>query len=269
MFTLGRKIDVFYLTNRIIILLAIVVAIIGWLITGEVLLGMYIGGGSFFTWALARELDPKHEFSAFLCVAFSLLNLYYFKSFQLLEIFWIILLMRTVSGITGKAVTFFDIFSVLGMTVYLSISMKNAVYLIPFIIAMVFVKKLNEDGRMPLVASGIAAAAFTVEVIFFKYLSVNLNVFTRKFNILVFALIILSFFSWHLISKEKVKDDLGKIVQRSKVLLSQIVFSVAVLIIYISGEISINNLIIYLSAIAGVFIYWIGYKLFQGSRTHQ
>ena len=137
MFSLGRNIDFHYKTNKIIAIVSVVVAAIGWILTGNVLSGLYIGFGSFLTWALSRELDPKHDYSAFLAVGFSLLNLFYYEDLQLIVIFWILLLMRMVSGITGKGLTTFDIFSLLGFTVYLSLNNKNSVYLLIFLLAVV------------------------------------------------------------------------------------------------------------------------------------
>ena len=89
--------------------------------TGTVLSGVYVGFGFFLTWALVRELDPNHEYSALLAAAFSLLNLLYYENVQLLVVVWVLLLMRIINGITGKELTTFDIFSVLGLTTYLII----------------------------------------------------------------------------------------------------------------------------------------------------
>ena len=44
------------------------------------------------------------------------MNLFYYEDLQLIVIFWFLLLMRMVSGITGKGLTTFDIFSLLGFT---------------------------------------------------------------------------------------------------------------------------------------------------------
>lgn len=267
MFTLGRKIDIHYSTNRIIVILSILVAVVGWIITGEILSGVYIGGGTFLTWALAREVDPKYEYSAFLCAFFSLLNLFYYKNIQLLVIFWILLIIRLINGITGKELTFLDIFSVLGLTIYLSINNQNSIYLIPFIVAMGFVINFKEKMESALIAGGIGVAAFVVESFFMKYLSFNRIDYSDTINIFAIAMVLISFVFWSFLSKDHIINDVGNMVKRSTILSGQVIYSLIVLLIYFFGDISINNLIIYLSVITGVIIYWIGYKLFTKNRS--
>ena len=203
MFTLGRKIDIHYPTNRIIMIISIVVAAIGWIVTGEFLSGVSIGGGTFLTWALAREVDPKHEYSVFLCVIIQLLNLFYYRNIQLLVIFWIILLMRLVSGITGKELTFLDIFSVLGMTIYLSTSNKNSIYLLPFIIAMVILITLKGKKGLVPIAGGIGLAIFIGESFFMDYLSFNSQDYSSAINMVVLAIAFISFIFWSFYLKMK------------------------------------------------------------------
>lgn len=267
MFTLGRKIDIHYLTNRIILILSILVAIIGWIITGDLLSGAYIGAGTFLTWALAREADPKHEYSAFLCAGTSLLNLFYYENIQLLVIFWILLTMRLVNGITGKELRFLDVFSVLGMTIYLSISNQNSIYLITFVLAMGFLVSFKEKPKLALIAGGIGLATFIVESFFINYLSFNNISNSELINMLVIAMVFISFIFWKFLSKDEIRDDLGNIINDFKILSSQITYSIIVLLIYFFGDISINNLIIYLSVIVGVIIYWLGYKAFIKSNS--
>ena len=171
MFTLGRKIDFNYKTNKIIAILSILLAIIGWILSGEVFSGLYTGGGIFLTWALSRELDPKHDYSAFIAAGFSILNVFYFEDIQLLVIFWLLLLMRIVNGITGKELTCFDISSVLGLTIYISLNSKNSVYLLIFIIAMAFI--IKEKRIEALIASVISFLLFIAESYFMRYLSLS------------------------------------------------------------------------------------------------
>ncbi len=259
MFTLGRKIDFNYKTNMIILIISLLVAGIGWVLTGKVLSGISIGAGVFLTWALSRELDPKHDYSAFIAAGFSLLNLIYYESIQLLVIFWIILLMRIVNGITGKDLTTFDIFSVLGLTIYLSFNNKNSVFFLVFILAMGFLIKAREKNKEALIAIGISLGFFIVESFFMRYLSFismnDLNI-TSMFTI---AILSLSFILFWFLSKDKIQDDLGNTVKKIRILGSQILYSVAVILLFFTGGISFNNLIIYLSVIIGIAIYFIGF----------
>lgn len=261
MFTLGRKIDINYRTNKIILTIASFLAGLGWIFTGEIMSGFYIGAGTFLSWALAREADPKHEYSAFIAVIFSFLNLFYYENIQLLPILWIILIMRMINGISGKELRFLDIFSVLGMTIYLSINNENSIYLIPFIVAMAFLINFKEKNKLALIAGGIASFTFILESFFMIYLSFNRIDYSNPINIVLISLVLISFTFWPFLSKKGLKDDLGNPAKSSKIFLSQISYSLTVLLIFFFGKMTINNLIIYLSVLIGIITYWLGYKL--------
>ncbi|MFO8069193.1 MAG: hypothetical protein R6U02_04285 [Alkalibacterium sp.] len=264
---MGRNIDFSYKTNQIIALLALFTAAIGWLLTGEVSAGIYIGAGVFLTWALSREIDPKHDYSAFIAAAFSLLNLIYYENIQLLVILWMLLLMRMVNGITGKELTIFDIYSVLGLTVYLSLNAENSVYLLIFLLAMTFITKTRKKASVVLIASGIGLAFFIAESFFMNYLSFNSLDYLDPITLFVIATLGLSFIVYWFLSKDETRDDNGKIINKSKLLASQMLYSAAVLLLFFFGDISVNNLIIYISAILGVTIYFIAVKFSTRTRS--
>ena len=261
MFTLGRKIDFNYKTNMIILISSLLVASIGWILTGQFLSGIYIGGGVFLTWALSREIDPNHAYSAFLAAGFSLINLFYYESIQLLVIFWILLLMRMVSGITGKELTLFDIFSVLGLTIYMTINNKNSIYLIVFVLAMAFIIKTKEKIVVALIASGIGLGVFIWESFFMKYLPFNNINYLNSISLFTITTLFISFILFLFLSKEESRDDKGNKVKRFRIFTSQSLYSVAILMLFFFGGISTNNLVIYLSVIIGVIIYFIVFKL--------
>lgn len=267
MFTLGRKIDINYPTNRIMIIATIIVAGLGWIVTGNPLSGLSIGIGVFLTWALAREVDPKHEYSAFLAAAFALINLLYYKSISLLVIFWILLLLRTVNGITGKELTASDIFSVLGLSIYLSFNNSNGIYLILFILAMCILIAFKERTKISLLASGVAVAVFIVEIFFLKYSSFNGMDYLNGINIVVIAIIFIFILSANFISKGEILDDVGNRARKPKIISGQILFSIIAILLLLFGDIGLNNLIIYLSVIVGVLIYFIVYKTFNFKRA--
>lgn len=263
MFTLGRNPDFKYKTNKLILLTSLIVAMIGWFSTGNSLSGMYIGAGVFLTWALSRELDPKHSYSAFVAAAISLLNLFYYENFQFLVVFWIMLLMRIVNGITGKELTFFDVFSVLGLTIYLSLSNQNSIYLFSYFLAMIFVIKTNEQSNKVLVASGISVVFFVVESFIMGYLSFNRMDYLHPMSIVTFSLLSLSLLLFLFLSKDKIEDDKRNRVKSTKIIASQLLYSLTVFLLFLFESMSINNLVIYLSVISGVSIYFIGFKIVE------
>jgi len=191
MFTLVRKVDINYTTNRLILILSLIVGIIGYFITGALSSGLSLAGGTFLTWALAREVDPKHEYSAFLSAALSLANLFYFESMNLLAIFWILLLLRMVSEICGKKLTSLDFLIVFGFSVYLSISNENSIYLIPFIIALSSLMVFKEQTTISWAFLAISVVSFLIESFYFDYLSMADPGFSTTINVVIITVLIL------------------------------------------------------------------------------
>ncbi|WP_107994715.1 hypothetical protein [Trichococcus paludicola] len=268
MFTLGRKMDFSYKTNQMIVLSSVLAAATGWMLTSNVLSGVYIGFGVFLTWALVRELDPNHEYSAFLAAAFSLLNLLYYESVHLLVVVWILLLMRIVNGITGKELTTFDIFSVLGLTIYLSFNNGNSIYLMIVVLAMVFSIKTGEKTREAWVAIAISIGIVAVDRVFTNYLSFNSIDYSNAITLFVNAVLGLSLILFWFLPKDETKDDRGNSVNRFKRVASQILYSATVFLLFVFGGVSLNNLVIYLSAVLGATIYFIGGKILTRTRSN-
>ena len=268
MFTLGRSMDFSYKTNQMIVLASAVVAAIGWWLTGNALSGVYIGFSVFLTWALVRELDPNHEYAAFLAAAFSLENLFYYQNTQLLVVVWILLLMRILNGITGKALTTFDIFSVLGLTAYLSFDNGNSIYLLIFVLAMGFSLKTGEKMRAAGIASVISAGLVAVDWFFMNKLSLGSLAYSNAVTLLVVSVVGLSLILFWFLSKAETKDDKGNSVNRSKLSASQVLYSAAFLLLFFFGGVSLNNLVIYLSAASGALLYFIGNKILRKMRTN-
>ena len=268
MFTLGRSMDFSYKTNQMIVLASAVVAAIGWWLTGNALSGVYIGFSVFLTWALVRELDPNHEYAAFLASAFSLVNLFYYQNTQLLVVVWILLLMRILNGITGKALTTFDIFSVLGLTAYLSFDNGNSIYLMIFVLAMVFSLKTGAKTREAWIASAISIGIVAVDRFFMNNLSVDSIDYSNAVTLFVIAVLGLSLILFWFLSKGETKDDKGNSVNSSKLLASQLLYSATVLLLFIFGGVSLNNLVIYLSAVSGATIYFVGDNFLTRTRSN-
>lgn len=268
MFTLGRNMDFSYKKNQIIVLSSVLAAAVGWMFTSTVLSGVYVGFGFFLTWALVRELDPNHEYSALLAAAFSLLNLLYYENVQLLVVVWVLLLMRIINGITGKELTTFDIFSVLGLTTYLSFDNKNSIYLMIFVLAMVCSMKTGAKTREAWIASAISIGIVAVDRFFMNNLSFDRMDYSNAVTLFVIAASGLSLILFWFLSKGETKDDKGNSVNKSKLLASQILYSATLLFLFIFGGVSLNNLVIYLSAVSGATIYFVGDKFLTRTRSN-
>jgi hypothetical protein len=128
--SLGRTIDLRYGPHRAITLLAAAAAVI---------LGvqqMYRGASTleaasqaagagilvFLTWALARELDPDHELSAFAAALLSGAGMLWLGLPTLLPSLWVILALRVVNRTVGRPPTGLDWLGMLGLTLYMSLT---------------------------------------------------------------------------------------------------------------------------------------------------
>ncbi|SFC01358.1 hypothetical protein SAMN04488102_102196 [Alkalibacterium subtropicum] len=254
-------IDFNYKTNQLIVLVTLAASAVGWLMTGALLSGLSIGVGVFLTWALAREIDPKHDYSALLAAGFALINLFYYESLQLLIIGWLLLVLRMVNGLCGKAVTVFDMLLVLGLTTYLSFSNENSIYLVAFLLALYLVSKGRKLTMTLVIINAIASVLFLVQSFFLDYLNFNSISDLNMLSTVSLTLLGLSFILFWFLSKEDAQDDQGNKANRARVLSGQVLYSASVLLLIFFGTVSLNNLIIYASVILAILLYYIGSKL--------
>lgn len=254
-FTLDRKIDIKYQSNKIILIISAIIAIIGYFITNEFISGLYLGIGTFLTWALAKEVYPKNGYSSFLCVALSLVNLFYYEKIYLLILVWIILLLRMVNETSGKDISLLDPFLVLSFSIYLSIVYKSSIYLAAFVLAMVSVVKIKGKSKMALISLIIAASVFLVENSYFRYLSAQDIDFSNNINLFIIIAIFIFLMAVNFFKNEGVMDDKGNIIEIKKVRSAQLLFGNIILFLFLFSGIGLNNLVIYFSVIIGVIVY--------------
>jgi hypothetical protein len=124
----GRLVDPRYPTNLVIVILAALVtagaAACRWVAGSTLLDGALWGIGAglaiFLAWALARELDPDHDLSAFVAVALAIVALAALGLPPLLPLFWILLVMRVVNRTVGLPARPLDSLAVLGLGLWLT-----------------------------------------------------------------------------------------------------------------------------------------------------
>lgn len=126
--SLVRVVDPRYPTNLAILVLSI--------LAGGVQFGFTIAQGSdlltsltnaipigltvFLTWAVAREIDPEHELSAFLGLALAIPGYYLFNPPDLLAVFMMLLLIRIINRTTGISSRILDSLVVSGLGLWLT-----------------------------------------------------------------------------------------------------------------------------------------------------
>lgn len=99
-------------------------------------------------------------------------------------------------------------------------------------------------------------------------LSLGSLAYSNAVTLLVVSVVGLSLILFWFLSKAETKDDKGNSVNRSKLSASQVLYSAAFLLLFFFGGVSLNNLVIYLSAASGALLYFIGNKILRKMRTN-
>jgi len=173
----GRSIDPNYPTNRAIALLALAVIVGGsvlQLIAGVQLVpsiswGIAAGLAVFLAWALARELDPDHDLSAFVAAGLTLIALFFFDLPGLTVLLWMIILLRIVNRTVGLPATILDSLLILGLGSWLTLQ-GNWVYGLMTALALLMDSQLSPPHRRHLPFADIALLV-TVMLFFFGSMS--------------------------------------------------------------------------------------------------
>ncbi len=113
---IARPIDLKYPTNKAIALLSMIVIVAStlfWVVTGRGFLdsvwqGFIASLAVFLSWAIARELDPEYDLSAFVTAGLSLIGLIFFDEPIIIVLFWILLLTRVVNRTSGLPARMLD-----------------------------------------------------------------------------------------------------------------------------------------------------------------
>ena len=124
----GRPLSFKYPTNRAIIFIIASVFIFGTLtklvagdsFTASIAWAFGAATALFFAWALARELDPDGNASAFIATAFMFVALFFADLPALLALFWFLLIIRILNRITGVVPKPLDLAGVVVLAAVLS-----------------------------------------------------------------------------------------------------------------------------------------------------
>ncbi len=156
---LGRPIDPAYPTNRLIIILTIVAAILAGLI-GLILYdtalttGMVGGGVALLSWIIGRELDPDHDYSAFVAVGLAWVTIFFFSFPDFLILLTINALLRIVNRTVGLPAK-------LGDTAIVTVLVLAGIFLAHWAIGLVAIAAfaldatLKDQHRLHWLAAGI------------------------------------------------------------------------------------------------------------------
>ena len=121
--SIGRPVDRRYPTNRAIASLSLLVAVLGFALrrlTGtpspeSLVAGFVMAIGFFLAWAIARELDPDHDASAFVVAGLSLVPQTIFGGPDLAGVLLVLLLLRILNRTVGPAARPLDTIGILAL----------------------------------------------------------------------------------------------------------------------------------------------------------
>jgi hypothetical protein len=164
-------VDLSYPTNRAIAGLSLLVAILGFAIprlTGTPYMASAIGGitlaiAFFLAWAVARELDPDHDLSAFVAAGLSLIPCSMLGRPDLAAILLVLLALRIVNRTVGPAATPLDTIGILGL-VGVAVWRGHPVLALVTAVAFALDAILRPSYRIHLAAAGASLGLLGVGV---------------------------------------------------------------------------------------------------------
>lgn len=253
MFTLGREIDIHYPTNQLILILAALSAVIGIFTSGDIMTGIKIGGTIFLTWAFGRELDPKREYGAFAGVVLAFYSFLVTFNAGFMELFFLILLLRLINSTSGDQPTLLDAGIVLALSVFLSVTLGNPIYILLYLIGLFLSDVLKENKVVQIVLAILAGGS----VGYIIYLLTSQGSFKSPLltPLSIFSLVFLYSLYAYLDKDKKIYDDQENEIDSIKILKAQLFFAGTVIILALLADPIIGNMILYTSAMAGLVLY--------------
>lgn len=147
-FTLARRLDPNYRTNKFLIVLLLIVFLItfSWhMYSGKSfvqsgLLSIFPMVFVFFCWAVGRELDPFHDYAAFFGIPLLFLPLTFGQG-NVFLLLWLLLGLRLINQTTGKPATNTDVVVFVLLTIF-SALISSALLIIPLAILFILLSCL-------------------------------------------------------------------------------------------------------------------------------
>ncbi len=254
-FTLARKVDPRYKTNLLILIMTIILLLVRGLITNDWGGSVSFSIGFFLSWALAREIDPLHEKSAFV-VAFIYLTMgMWMVDINLGLVFWMVLLLRGITKITGKTPTAIDLLSLLGLGIYLINGQENGIYGLIFTLAMIIAyRRFAKEGMFKVfIGLGILVSVWGIS----SY-SVSLREAALRIDSLPLILLVLGlgiFYGRMLQKDQGIRDDLGNLMESNYVLLSYLFYLGTYVVLILATDLEEGSLGLLFAVILGVSVY--------------
>jgi len=170
--SIGRPIEPKYPTNKAILVLMVVAA----LIAGGVGLMQGVGGGAsaigaleaflivFACWALGREMAPDDNSAAFVGAVLAFIALWWWPSPSLLLLFTALALSRIVNRTTGLMARLGDSVIVTALVIWTMVSLQNPLAGVAAALAFLFDARLADPNRRQWLFAALCLTAVAVQV---------------------------------------------------------------------------------------------------------
>ncbi len=210
----------------------------------------------FLTWAISREIDPAHDWSAFAGLPFTFAAALFYGSPALITLFFLLLFSRLINGTTGRRATLFDAVTLITLAV---IIFTNSVFIGLPLLALGFgFEAITVPGhRGKAFFSVLAIIIFIVMLVFFypeHYFVPGYNLYTGTAALVTIFLTIL-LIAWT--KESRVKADHGnRKLENRRILLGQAVIAIFIIIeFFLKGSIALVMLYPALFAYLGTAVY--------------
>jgi hypothetical protein len=256
-FTLARKVDPKYKTNRWILIMTLTLLIVRGLFTNDWGESLVFSGGFFLSWALAREIDPLHEKSAFAAAFIYLVMGFWIADLSLSVVLWIVLLLRAITKIIGKTPTVIDLLGLMGLGIYLSFRQENGIYGLIFTVAMVIAyKRFATDGKFKVFSGmGVFLSVWGISSYSVALREEVLGSFSYPAIILLLGLVIGTIYGKMLQKDDGIRDDQGNLMETEYILWSYTFFLGTYVLLIAGTTLEEGTLSLFFAVILGVFLY--------------
>jgi hypothetical protein len=262
-FTLARKVDPRHKTNLWILSMTITLLIVRGSLTKDWGGSLVFSGGFFLSWALAREIDPLHEKSAFAAAFIYLFLGFWIADLSLSVVLWIVLLLRGITKIIGKTPTVIDLLGLIGLGIFLVLSEGNGIYGLIFTVAMgISYKRFPARGIYKVfIGMGVFLSVWGISSYSLTLREEALGRLSVPAVILLLGLVLGTFYGKMLQKDEGIRDDQGNLIKTKYVLWSYIFYLFTYVLLIIGTALEEGTVGLFFAVIFGVFLYRVGWTI--------
>ncbi len=256
MFSLGRKVDINYPSNKWLIIITIIIALSMAFFYQSITNGLLIAFGFFLAWALTREIDPQNEKTAFLAgFIFIITTFFIFDGLQFALLFWLLLGLRFISKICGKTPSIFDVITLIMLSSYLTYNLETPI-IISLTTLMFILAWFRYNKNYLFLLAGIITFLITIlaSVIISWQLSDLFNLIIENYNIIVMlSIILLLYFPIQMLTfNQTYQDDLGAALEYQWLQLSVVFLEISFISLILFVNLSFSTLLLLLVCLISV-----------------